>query len=159
MKKTVDIIRLTVTIISITVTISAMMLLLVLFSGTFVSNTVADEDSKVILKVGRYMHSSGDITKYLEVYADHTIQVFNRGLVEETMNHPSNKESLSKMCEEGIKLLIEDLQYQCDWLSKRNTYTYSAGGVLLGDSGFGLIVVDENTLMSGELNRYVYAGN
>ena len=49
------------------------------------------------LEVGRYMHTSGDETKFVEVYDDQTIQVFGYDGLYESLNMPENKESNDRL--------------------------------------------------------------
>lgn len=138
----------------------AVAVVFLVLSGIIKSSASDDAPVYSNVYVGRYMHVSGDESKYIEVYDDGTIQVFGRDLYEETVNLPVNKKNYESFTEEQLEETLKDLREHSDWFSQRHNYTVKRSGqssyfVKFDDSPFGVGIIGEKTLESGD-NIYVY---
>jgi hypothetical protein len=151
MKKTINLkLVIPTAIIAVIIAILAIMILTpdgIL--GIFSSNQEMEFEYGT-LTVGRYMHTSGDPNKFVEVFEDGTIQISGYDLVEQTRNHPANKnrelsEEDKEYLEEHVMKHLEELE---EYLSQRHPYTFvvDLNFVRIGEAATGLGFIDEKTL-------------
>ena len=121
-----------------------------------ISATGADENKPETLMVGKYMHTSGDESKYIEVFDDKTLQVFGYDFIEDQIKiNAEFKDSMEKD-EEFAKFSHE----HNEWYKQRHSYAVdnNVNFCQLDDSNYGFKIIDEKTLSNNEFNVYVYAG-
>lgn len=162
MKKSVKSKLLVIASVSVFAVISVIAVMLIIKSS-FVSsaNESFDINKTAELKTGRYMHTSGDENKYVEVFDDRTIQIFGFDMYNETIERV--KENYEAMPDDEKEVYINSIKEYTDWYCSRHKYTaYSDIKFVLFDmdgfegGGTGFQIIDENTLSNNADNVYVY---
>jgi len=135
MKKSINLKPLIIAVSALAVLAVAVTLLFA--NGVFKSSAgeAPREFKPLILHVGKYMHESGDESKYIEVFDDGTIQIFGLDFFEIIKNHPGNVEIQKTMSEEEFKNYMKD---DVDWKSMRHKYRLIPEVELIG------FIIDEN---------------
>jgi hypothetical protein len=164
MKKSISLKTIIPTVIALIAVISAVTFLFI-NSALKISAGEANEPGEIKLHVGKYMHTSGDETQYVEVFEDNTIQIVGLPYYEYSMNLPENLENAKTWDEEGREHYQQFLKDMEEYLSQRHPYRIISIAkivVFLYEDGEptsrGIFIDDENTLRFTEDFIYVYKG-
>ena len=175
--------KLTIAIAAVLVAVLMSLLFIPRIIGNTNADTELEKDRYTTLSPGKYMHTSGDKDKYVEVFEDQTLQIFGYDTFEETINNPENKEFFAGMTiEEFNEIDNFRLWEHSIWFNQRHLYIvdnyldmarffqtntdmdedlspFGIPGRRGQQSGSGLFVKDGGrTLFINDDNVYVYSG-
>ena len=105
MKRNVNLTKVIIIIAAVVALLAAVIIAFVVTRNNKQPNAIGD--NSLTLQIGKYMHTSGDKSKYIEVYHDQTIQIFGYDMFEVFISllstHASNREYYSDFTEAQIR--------------------------------------------------------
>ncbi|MCL2035927.1 MAG: hypothetical protein FWG83_00880 [Oscillospiraceae bacterium] len=137
--------------------------------GVLIPATI-DEDNPFVMKVGKYIHTSGDETNYIEIFDDSTLQIFGysnfQAIFEFNGERYLRYVEEGKMTQEEYDAMIEEWKAESEQFNQRRSFWVNQHfeSLIFGEqttqgSGPGMSTEDRgNTIVINDDNKYVYAG-